>query len=68
MRSFALLARSDKGVQAGGAGSAFHPRESAGHLDSLLVTRKLPEGQLIANHEMDAPRGVVKLANAKNAA
>lgn len=36
--------------------------------DSLLVTRELLEGQLIADHEIYVPRGVAKLANAKEAA
>lgn len=44
------------------------PPEGACLTDSLLVTWKLLEGQFIANHEIYAPRGVVKLANAKNAA
>lgn len=44
------------------------PHEGFHRAGSLLVTRKLLEGQLIANHEIYAPRGVVKLANAKNAA
>lgn len=42
--------------------------EGVSSADSLLGTRKLLEGQLIINHEIYALRGVVKLANAKNAA
>lgn len=44
------------------------PHEGVCWAESLLVTRKHLEGQLIVNCEIYAPGGAVKQANAKNAA